>query len=121
MATPPRPQTVSELEDHANAVSSAETRIAQGFARALDRRWDQWPALVPSAKPMRSTPRAATQALAPCLSMLSATSSAYEGEGFPPHVREAWEIAVARIERVKGHPTTDLRLVYYVEPDRLGA
>jgi hypothetical protein len=53
--------------------------------------------------------------------MLSATSSAYEGEGFPPHVRQAWEIAVARIERVKGHPTTDLRLVYYVEPDRLGA
>ena len=52
---------------------------------------------------------------------LKALHTAYEGEAFPPHVREAREIAVARIERVKGHPTTDLRLVYYVERDRTGA
>jgi hypothetical protein len=52
---------------------------------------------------------------------LKALHTAYEGEAFPPHVREAREIAVARIERVKGHPTTDLRLVYYVELDRPGA
>jgi hypothetical protein len=52
---------------------------------------------------------------------LKALHTAYEGEAFPPHVREAREIAVARIERVKGHPTTDLRLVYDVERDRTGA
>jgi hypothetical protein len=53
---------------------------------------------------------------------LKTLHTAYEGEAFPPHVREAREIAVARIERVKGHPTTaDLRLVYYVERDRTGA
>jgi hypothetical protein len=52
---------------------------------------------------------------------LKALHTAYDGEAFPPYEGEAREIAVARIERVKGHPTTDLRLVYYVELDRPGA